>query len=242
VSTPPPQLIAHHDPLLIARRSLQVQDQVLILGLSALAIAVHIGGPAAVRVNLGIQGTIVALLESAVIVPLGLTVYLWVSSLIPRLFEAFRAVVVEDQSSYDEFLEHVERWLDAPLWIVLATAVVIFYWIYRPLSEVPGDIQGFVPEQYKVWLRIVLVPVYSVPLYASVLSAVQLLVALAFTTRFFDIFHLQLNPLHSDGAGGLGILGRMLAMSVLVATFVGAIALGAVKEQLPELRVYGQAS
>ena len=225
MTAPPVRDTNRYDPLLAARRVLHLKDSVLILAFAALAVAVHIGGPAAIHVDLGMPGTIVALMESAIIVPLGLVVYLWIADLIPSLFESLKTLAVEEQSRYDDFVQRFNRCLDTPLWTVIAIILVTWYWFNRPLSEVPGDIQGHVPEDQKLWLRMVLFPVYSVPLYASFWSVVRLLVVLVFTARFFGIFRLRLNPLHPDRAGGLGIVGGMLVASVLTATFVGAIAL-----------------
>ena len=42
--------------------------------------------------------------------------------------------------------------------------------------------------------------------YAVVLSIVRILIALFFLNRLFDWFDIRINPLHPDGAGGLGIL------------------------------------
>ncbi len=222
MTAPPVRDTNRYDPLLAARRVLHLKDSVLILAFAALAVAVHIGGPAAIHVDLGMPGTIVALMESAIIVPLGLVVYLWIADLIPSLFESLKTLAVEEQSRYDDFVQRFNRCLDTPLWTVIAIILVTWYWFNRPLSEVPGDIQGHVPEDQKLWLRMVLFPVYSVPLYASFWSVVRLLVVLVFTARFFGIFRLRLNPLHPDRAGGLGIVGGMLVASVLTATFVVA--------------------
>jgi hypothetical protein len=63
-------------------------------------------------------------------------------------------------------------------------------------------------------------------MYGFFTSLARFLVSLVFTRRLFLTFRIRINPLHPDGGGGLGAIGRMLAVSVLIATAVGVAATG----------------
>jgi hypothetical protein len=62
-------------------------------------------------------------------------------------------------------------------------------------------------------------------MYAVLLSFIRLLIALVFANRLFRIFTIQVNPLDTDGSAGLGILGRMLNVSVALLVTVAVAAL-----------------
>jgi hypothetical protein len=67
-------------------------------------------------------------------------------------------------------------------------------------------------------------------MYAVSVSVVRLLLALVFTNWLFYLFTIQIKPLHPDGSGGLGALGRILWVSVVImlwdALLLGAALLG----------------
>jgi hypothetical protein len=65
-------------------------------------------------------------------------------------------------------------------------------------------------------MRLCAIIIYLPLMYAIGMSVVRLLLALIFTNRLFYLFTLQVQPLHPDGSGGLGVLGRLLWLSTSI--------------------------
>ena len=122
--------------------------------------------------------------------------------------------------TYDDYLRHVMAAMDHLWWIAGSLSFVVLYWLYRLLLVDPG-----VVRPYPLWLRIAILLVYAPMFYSCVLTIVRLLVTLYFTNKLFEVFDIQINPLHPDGSAGLGFLGDMLNVSVLFMIMLGVSSL-----------------
>jgi hypothetical protein len=224
----PPDWLYRHDPFLVFLRCrLHLGDGWLVVGTGLLTAAILLGGPALVGASLGGPGDLVALLYALILFPSGFAIYLLLPGAVAGLFWTLGAtgVIAErrdspSEQSYEDFLGQLAAWFDVRWLAVGSLLLVVGYWVYRPIGWVPGDIQGHVALVARwsyPWLRAGLIIAYSPTLYGVVLSVARLTIALIFTARLFGSFHIRINPLHPDGAGGLGVFGRLLTASILIA-------------------------
>ncbi len=157
------------------------------------------------------------LLQTFVLFPLLFLIYLSVPGSIAGLFNTLKAngVVGEyrrQQSgaeTYEAFVEQLTFWMDRSWWTVAILVIVIFYAFYRLFLLEPTS-----PSVVPYWMRVCAITIYLPLMYATGMSVLRLLLALVFTNRLFYLFTPQVQPLHPDGSGGLGVLGRLLWHSV----------------------------
>jgi hypothetical protein len=176
-----------------------------------------------------------SLLQTLVIVPIGFALYLWFPNAIADLLNTLQANGIIDKrrpdrpgpESYEDFMKELVTWADSRWWVVGALISVALYWLYRLLVTHPAEFPTLSSAWRQPWLRVATLLLADSPgLYAAFFVIVRLLVVLVFTNRLFHLFHIRVNPLHPDGCAGLGVLGRLLTVSVLIATALGAAAVG----------------
>jgi hypothetical protein len=224
-----PQQFYRNDPLLtLVRDRLHLGVGWCVVGIALLTAAVLLGIPALVRAPADQPGILISLFQSLLIHPTGVAIYLSLPDGLSRLFNSLKQneVIGEarwpDTWSYAAFERKLVAGVNNRWWVVMAGVAVILYWVYRLGADVPGDATKLVPEQARPWLRLAILLVYSPVIYGALISLARFLMGLAFTRRLFRSFTTQINPLHPDGSAGLGAVGRMLAVSVLIATAIGA--------------------
>ena len=175
------------------------------------------------------------LVTAVAVTPLVVWIYFWLPESTSALFSELRANDVigeaspEDaQRSWDEF----ERRLTASCgraWWILAIAVALAAASYAFVVEYPREYAGLLG----VWVDslsvrlVVTLTVWLIGPYMVVLSLVRLVIQLVFVDRLFRSFAIVVHPLHADGAGGLGVVGRILGRWLLLAAALGAVAVGA---------------
>ncbi len=213
-----------HDPLLILLKDKwRLNDFWVIAGVMVPPAGVFLlwwfWGEYISKVHYWLLGdTLCGLLQTLVIFPLLFTVYLLIPTSIAGLFNTLRANGVIGESrkdrtgstSYEDFLQQLVAWMDRSLWAAAGLAVVIVYLFYR-LALIDPYIKTLPRWQIAV-SDIVLSPL----MYITFMSVVRLLLSLVFTNWLFYRFTILINPLHPDGSGGLGALGRLLWISVLI--------------------------
>jgi hypothetical protein len=256
-----PQHFYRHDPLLVlVRDRLHLGAGWSAVGTALLTAAVLLGVPALVRVidvylfgylfgapALGTNPTdqqwiLTGLLQSLLIEPIAVAIYVSLPNALSGLFNSLKKNDVIGEAcrpgteSYAAFERKLITWADNRWWVALALTGVIVYWLYRLLTPVAGDSTKDAPEWARTWLILVILLAYSPVMYGFLTSLARFLVSLVFTSRLFLTFRIRINPLHPDGSGGLGAIGRMLAVSVLVATAIGAAATGM---NIANLSAYG---
>jgi hypothetical protein len=79
-------------------------------------------------------------------------------------------------------------------------------------------------ESPPLWLTALHLTIHGLATYAVFFSIVRFVILLVFLHRFFRSFSIRVNPLHIDGCGGFGILGRVVTVSLLFATLLGITA------------------
>jgi len=214
-----------HDPLLVLLKDTwQLNDFWVIVGVIVPPGGVFLlwwfWGEYVVKGHFWLLGeTFGALLQTLVLFPLLFLIYLLLPASIADLFNSLKAKGVigerrKDRSgstSYEDFVQQVVAWTDWSWWTAAALTGVVLYLFYR-LVLIEPHIATLVP----FWLRAVAVIVFSPLLYITFLSIARLLLALIFTNWLFFTFTIHIKPLHPDGSGGLGGLGRLLWLSVLI--------------------------
>ncbi len=122
-------------------------------------------------------------------------------------------------TSYEVLLTRFISWMNSPLWLILTLPFVLSYFLYRLLvPSVPLSIgvSQLIAPNYPLWQRLTDAFIDILLAYTSVLSIVRISVALYFLYRLFNSFTIRINPLHQDGAGGLGILRLILWNSAAI--------------------------
>ncbi len=183
--------------------------------------------------------TFSALLQTLVIFPLLFMIYLLLPASIAGLFNTLRAngVIGENRKdrtgppSYEDFLQQLVAWTDRSWWTLGGLTVVVVYLFYRFVL-----IDPHIATQVPFWPRAIAVIMFSPLLYICFLSITRLVLALIFTNRLFYTFTILIKPLHPDGSGGLGALGRLLWVSVLImfwdALFLSTIVISLIARSL----------
>ncbi len=161
--------------------------------------------------------TLSALLLTFFLFPLLFMIYLLVPASIAGLFNSLRTNGVIGKhrghqpgvKTYENFVHQMVSRMDNSWWTVVILVIVAFYALYRLLLLEPLSSS---PVPY--WMRVSAIVLYLPLMYATGMSVVRLLLALFFTNWLFYLFTIQVKPLHPDGSGGLGALGRILWVSV----------------------------
>jgi hypothetical protein len=180
------------------------------------------------------QSGFVVSFQAFIIFPLAIILYFAAPEFLAKPFTVLEKTGSVGESldpggeSYQGFREKMISSINSLGWIGLAILLIAYYWYYRLFTNVPSDPSRLLPPEIRVWVRIVLLLIYSPLLYMGVLTLGRLLVGLLFMGRFFQSFKIQVNPMSPDGAGGIGFVGGMLINSALIASAFGVGATGLV--------------
>ena len=222
------------DPLLVLlKHILRLNNLLITIGVILLTGAVVFGLAALGGTRFELQGpnlgnTLRATLQTFVIFPLLSWLFLLIPDAIASLFNTLHSNSVigaprQDQPGsepYPDFLIRLVSWESSGWWVLGAWAFVVLYWLYRLLIVDPT-----LGNHSSLWLQIAILLIYSPMMYAVLLSFIRLLIALVFANRLFRTFTIQVNPLDTDGYAGLGILGRILILSVALLVTVAVASL-----------------
>lgn len=148
---------------------------------------------------------------------LGLFVYLRLPGWIAGLFNSLKHEDVIGESRdkilrYEDFLAKVVRKVDRKVWAVCGLVFIIAFWAWRIFSYYRHSAYS---SKRPFWLEAAALIVYGIPYYAFIVALIKFCVILFLTTRLFSLFNIQVNPLHPDGAGGFGAIGRLLSRFVM---------------------------
>lgn len=151
---------------------------------------------------------------------LALTVYYLLPHWIAKLFNTLKRNSVishprQKGCTYDRFLNDMIRKTDRKIWSILGLLTVIVFYIYR--------IGGYDPQKRPIWLEAAALLVYGLAYYCFLPTLIKLWLALFSTNRLFNSFHIRVNPLHPDNAGGLSPVGRLFSNYVIVFVAFGLI-------------------
>lgn len=212
---------------------LQIEPAKLALGVAvvsctALSIELFLAGH-----QTFLQSVFVVAFQAFVIFPIAILLYFRVPEFLAEPFTAFEETnAVEsldgDLESYKQFREKMILSMSSSVWIVLAALLIAFYWYYRLFTHVPSDPSEFLSANIRIWIRIMLLLIYTPLLYMAVLTLGRIWVGSLCISRFFKSFKITVNPMSPDAAGGFGFVGQMLITSALIATAIGAAASGLV--------------
>lgn len=217
------QQLYQHDPLLVLLKDrLRLNDRWIIVGVIVLPAAFSLSWWFGLAQKLSFWNpgnTLSALLLTVVIFPFLFMVYLLVPTSIANLFNTLRAngVIGEHRKhqpgsqTYENFIQQLVFWLDARWWTIATLVILVLYVFYRLLLIEPR-ISSPVPY----WFRVSALIMYLPLMYGACMSVIRLLLTLIFTNWLFTLFTIEIQPLHTDGSGGLGALGSILWVSVMI--------------------------
>ena len=217
------QQFYQHDPLLMMLKDkLRLNDFWIIAGVMLFPAGVFLSGWL-LWINKvqfwTLSNTLGALLLTFVVFPLLFLIYLLVPSSIASLFNTLstNGVIGEHRrhqsgpETYENFVRQLVTWTDRGWWTAATLVILVFYVCYRLLL-----IETRISSPVPYWFRVSLIVTYLPLMYAVCISVVRLLLTLVFTNWLFYLFTIHLKPLHPDGSGGLGALGRILWVSVTI--------------------------
>jgi hypothetical protein len=172
--------------------------------------------------------------QAFVIFPLAVILYYAVPDFLSKPFTVLEKSgsigerIDDSVEPYSVFREKMISLVNSSVWFGLALVMIVYYWYYRLFTVVPSDPSESLPVEIRVWIRIVLLMLYSPLLYMGVLTLSRIMIGLVFIGRFFQTFKIKVNPMNADGLGGIGFVGEMLVTSALIATAIGSAAAGLV--------------
>lgn len=122
---------------------------------------------------------------------------------------------LQERCTYERFLKDMTRKIDRKIWSIFGVLTVILFYIYR--------IGGYDSRKRAIGLEVAALIVYGLAYYCFLPTLIKLWLALFSTNRLFNSFHLRVNPLHPDNAGGLSPVGRLFSNYVLIFVAFGLI-------------------
>lgn len=228
------QKFCQNDPLFVLlNENLQLKPTKIALGIAILSCI-------ALWTELSLAGlpfsqsVFIVSFQAFIIFPLAVVLYFAVPDFLARPFmvleksDSIRESSDHGVEAYNDFREKMISSMGSFTWIGLAILMIVYYWYYRLFTDVPSDPSRLLPVEIRVWVRIVLLLIYSPLLYMGVLTLGRILVGLLGIGSFFRLFNIRVNPMSPDGAGGIGFVGQMLVTSALIATAFGVGATGLV--------------
>lgn len=158
------------------------------------------------------------------------TAYIWLPNAVCFLFNSLKDNGVLDtadhsqfQASYERFRESLRSWMKRRIWLIGTLIFILLYLLNRYLVGGPPFIRN-VPA----WLQIITAILDGLIAYCGVMSLIRLIISIIFLNSLFRSFTIHVIPLHPDGCGGLGVMHRVLWVTVtiilgLTLTFYGTI-------------------
>ncbi len=215
--------------LIILKDKLRLNNFQVLAGITGLVIVVLFGLYALAGMPGASQGYFVrAIAQAFLVMPALAWIYLRLPDNIASLFNSLETNNVighlrSDNSritAYSDFLSELVTSVDNFWWVAGAMTFAGLYWLYRLLILNP-----LTQSNYPLWLQLANLVIYAPMLYSVLLTIIRLLVTLLYSNRLFQLFEIQVNPLHPDGSAGLGVLENMLRVSVYLTLFTGLGAL-----------------
>ena len=144
------------------------------------------------------------------------TAYIWLPNAVCFLFNSLKDNGVLDtsdhnqfQASYGRFCDSFRFWMKRRVWLIGTLIFILLYLLNRYLAGGPPFIRN-VPA----WLQIVTAILDGLIAYCGVMSLIRLIISIIFVNSLFRTFTIHVNPLHPDGCGGLGVMHRVLWVTV----------------------------
>lgn len=215
--------------LVVFKDKLHLNNLVIVGGIAGLAVIVLFVLFALAGIKVDPTGYYVrAVIQAFIVMPALGWIYVTLPGNIANLFNTLETnKVIGDLhpnssgiTSYGDFLKKLIAATDNFWWVAGAMTFAVLYWLYRLLLLDP-----LTRSAYPFWLQLADMVIYAPMLYSVLLTIIRLLVALLYTNRLFNLFDIQVNPLHPDGSAGLGFLENMLKISVYLTVFTGVGAL-----------------
>jgi len=227
------QAFYQHDPLFVLLKdTLHLKDIWIIAGVMLLPGGVFLSGWFSwiSKEHFWTSGdTFSILLQVFVLFPLLFFIYLLIPASIASFFNTLKTngVISEHRSdqagavTYENFVQQLTAWIDRGWWTAVTLLVLACYVCFRLLLIDSGS-ASLIPY----WFRVIGIIMYLPVMYVVCLSMMRLLLTLVFTSWLFSLLKVQIKPLHPDGSGGLGALGRILWISIIIMLW-DALLLGA---------------
>ncbi|MBO0794862.1 MAG: hypothetical protein J2P36_28460, partial [Ktedonobacteraceae bacterium] len=144
--------------------------------------------------------------------------YIWLPNAISFLFNSLAENKVLDhtihsqyESSYDQFCKSFLWWVNHKAWWMVSTVFYLLYLLNRYIVGGPPFI-----EHVPVWLQLVTAVLDGFIAYCVSMSIIRFLISMYFVNLLFRTFTIHVNPLHPDRSGGLGVMHRVLWVTVAI--------------------------
>jgi hypothetical protein len=146
------------------------------------------------------------------------TAYIWLPDAVCFLFNSLKENEVLDTSnpkkylvSYESFYKLFLFWMNRKIWPIGTLIFILLYLLNRYLASGPPFI-----NQVPAWLQIVTAILDGLIAYCAFMSVIRFIISMIFVNYLFHSFPIHVNPLHPDGCGGLGVMHRVLWITVTI--------------------------
>jgi len=213
-----------HDPLfMLLKERWRLRDWWILLGGSVLpTIAYAVWGVwlsfTPLRHFWTFNNTISALLQVFLVYPIILLIYLHLPDGLANVFNQLhtnqvigpRRINSSGPKTYHDTVRLLTIWM-GKWWSIWAVVLMVLYLSYRiPVIEIPN--QGSIP----LWLRCLDLAVFAPVIYVCILCVMRMVATFVAINWLLWTFTVRVRPLHPDGSGGLGVLTKLMWLSIVM--------------------------
>jgi hypothetical protein len=220
------RLFYQHDPLfMLLKKHWQLHDGWVLLGggmLPTIAFAawgIWLGFVPPLRHLWTFDNTLSAFLQVFLVFPILFLIYLnlpdWLTNLFNQLHT--RQIIGTRRSNspgpktYHEAVQLLRIWMGKWWWSAGAIVLMVLYISYRiPVVEIPY------PTSVPLWLRCLDLAAFAPLIYATILCIIRIVVIFVALNWLLWHFSVQIRPLSPDGTGGLGMLTKLMWLSMVM--------------------------
>jgi len=166
-----------------------------------------------------LNNTISACLLVALVFPILFLIYLHLPGWLVNLFNQFhthqiiglRHLHFPGPKTYPDAVHLLTLWMDKWWWSAGAVVLMTLYISYRiPVIEIPNS------TPVPLWIRCLTLAAFAPLIYATILCIVRIVITFVAINWLLWTFTIQIRPMHPDGSGGLGMLTKLMWLSVVM--------------------------
>lgn len=216
-----------HDPLFILlKKRWHLHDYWILLGAIVLpAITFSSWGiwlsfaPADSRNIWTLSNTIGVFVDIFLVSPILFLIYLRLPDWLADIFNQFhtnqiigpRRISAPGPKTYQDAVQLLTVWMDKWWWSAGSIVLMVLYISCRiPLLELP------LHTPIPLWLRCLHLMLFAPVIYACMLCIIRIVVTFVAVNWLLWTFTVQIKPLHSDNSGGLGMLTKLMWLSMVM--------------------------
>lgn len=213
-----------HDPLFVLlKERWHLSDSSVLLVSSALPLITFSAwgvwlsfAPPSIRHIWTFNNTISVFLHVFLVFPLLFLIYLHLPDWLAHVFNQLhtnqligpRRINSSGPKTYHDAVRLLTFWMDKRWWSTGTVVLMILYISYRiPAIEIPF-------HTTPLWLRCLDLALFAPVIYACILCIMRIVVTFVAINWLLWTFTVRVKPLHPDGSGGLGILTKLMWISI----------------------------